>query len=109
MTSHYKKWAVWKSSTTSLWWSLKIHAVVTSNSSIAGPEIDDDDDKNNVDFNKPTHGIDDSFFEGSDNDIDGPKPRVPYPNGSRRGSLPPFPKVPPGYGGSDVVSKGNFN
>ncbi|CAG9800424.1 unnamed protein product [Chironomus riparius] len=73
-----------------------------------GPEIDDDDDNNNVDFSKPSHGIDDSFFEGSENDIDGPKTRMPYPNGggSRRGSLPPFPKVPPGYGGSDVLFPG---
>lgn len=66
---------------------------------IQGSEIDEDE--NDVEFNGPSNGIDDGFFD--DRHIpDGPeKPSI---NGGspRRGSIP-FPYAP-GFDGTNVVS-----
>lgn len=78
-----------------------------------GPEIDDEDDEE-VDV-KPSHGIDDGFFDdrhvpdGRGEKI--PLPDIPRSNGHtpRRGSIPPaFPYSPPEYGGPGVVNAKNF-
>ena len=81
----------------------------------SGPEIDDDDEIDEVENKTPGHGIDDGFFDdksypdGPGRGEKFPLPKVPKSNSqppSRRGSIPAiFPYGPPEYGGPGSVRK----
>lgn len=77
---------------------------------LPGPEIDEED-VDEVESSKPSHGIDDGFFDDK-HVLDGRGTVQPFPDkprragGSpRRGSIPAvFPFPPPDYGGPGVVN-----